>query len=191
MFGIKFTDAADTLQSASTTVAIAEAHGCLCGAVCVSDDYPLERWMDELFDDSALASDSNEIGAVKDVLRVLHADTLRALRGDDMEFIPFLPDDDIPLDRRAEFLAQWCQGFLYGYGSVGNERRPKISTEAEEVLRDFAQIARASAGESEPTEEDEADYTEIIEYVRVSVQLLFDEFAEHRASLRLPGNRLQ
>jgi uncharacterized protein YgfB (UPF0149 family) len=185
MFGIKFTEAADTLQSANTTVAIAEAHGCLCGAVCAADDYSLERWVDELFDESTASADSAEIGAVGDLLRVLHADTLRALRGDSMEFLPFLPDDDLPLARRAEILAQWCQGFLYGYGSVGNERLPKLSREAEEALRDLSQISRASAGESEPTEEDESDYAEIIEYVRVSVQLLFDELAPHRATHRL------
>ncbi|HTE43470.1 MAG TPA: UPF0149 family protein, partial [Steroidobacteraceae bacterium] len=173
-----------------------EAHGCLCGAVCVADDYPLERWLEEMFDDSSLSSDAGDIGAVKDVLRVLHADTVRALHGDEMEFAPFLPDDDLPLDKRAEYLAQWCQGFLYGYGSIGNERRPNLSRDASEVLRDFSQVARASAGASDPTEEDESDYAEIIEYVRVSVQLLFDELAEHRGSRRptghpLPGHRLQ
>jgi len=185
MFGIKFTDAAQALAGANTTVALAEAHGCLCGAACAADDYPLARWLDELFDESVAQSDAAELAAAKDVLQILHTETLRALRGNEMEFAPFLPDDDLPLAQRAEALAQWCQGFLYGYGSVGSERRPKLPTEAEEVLRDLSQIARASAGDTEPTDEDEADYAEIVEYVRVSVQLLFDELAKHRAEHRL------
>jgi len=185
MFGIKFTVAADALVAANSSVVITEAHGCLCGALCATEDYPLTDWLDELFDASFQQADNSESAIVRDHLHLLHTDTVRALRSEDMEFAPFLPEDDQPLARRADALAQWCQGFLYGFGSVGNERRPDLSTEATEILRDLAAIGRASAGETEPTEEDESDYAEIVEYVRVSVQLVYDELAPHRATHRL------
>lgn len=173
MSSIKFTDAAEALQTARSTVATAEAHGCLCGALCAASDYPAARWFEELFDEAI----APEVGAdpAKNLLQTLYADTSLALRGDQMEFRPLLPEDDEPLARRADALAQWCQGFLYGFGSAGNERRRQLSDEVQEVLRDLSQIARASAGDTEPTEEDEEDYAEIVEYVRVGVQLLHDE----------------
>jgi uncharacterized protein len=85
-----------------------------------------------------------------------------------------LPDDDAPLARRAEALAQWCQGFLYGFGSVAGTQR-NLPAQVDEVLKDLTQISRASAGDSEPTDDDEEDYVEIVEYVRVGAQLVHDE----------------
>jgi uncharacterized protein len=173
MFSIKFSDAAAALVSANTVVAIAEAHGCLSGALCANHDYPFARWLDELFD-AENKEPSAEVTAARDLLQTLYTETLHALRGDEMSFVPLLPEDEMSLAQRAEGLAQWCQGFLYGFGSAG-AGRPKLSAEVDEVLRDFTQLARATAGETEPTEEDESDYVEIVEYVRAGVQLVHDE----------------
>lgn len=176
MFSIKFSDAAAALSSAGAAVTIAEAHGCLCGALCASNHYSFARWFDELSDD-AEGSPNGDLNSAKESMQTLYKETVNALRGDEMEFAPLLPDDDAPLERRAEALAQWCQGFLYGFGSVSGSQRI-LSAEVEEVLRDLTQIARASAGESEPTEEDESDYVEIVEYVRVGAQLVYDELRQ-------------
>lgn len=181
MFSIKFSDAAAAFANANAVVPIAEAHGCLSGALCASRDYSLASWQDELLDDSQgeAAAPSEAIAAIKDCLQSLYEDTTRALRGDEMEFAPFLPDDDLPLARRAEALAQWCQGFLYGFGAAGGNRPQGrvegLPSDVDEILRDLGQIARATAGDQEPTEEDESDYAEIVEYIRASVQLVHDE----------------
>lgn len=173
MFSVKFRDANGALAQASVAVPMAEAHGCLCGALCAAYDYPFVRWSEELFDGREEAG--GEAGIARDILQHLYTETVRALRGDEMTFSLFLPDDDAPLSLRAEALAQWCQGFLYGFGSIAGAERPKLTGDVDEVLRDLSQIARASAGENEPTEEDEADYTEIVEYLRAGVQLVHDE----------------
>lgn len=171
MLSIKFSDAANVLAGTSTTVTAAEAHGCLCGALCASNDYSFANWFEELAEDTE--EPSEETKSAKALMQTLYTETMRSLRGDEMEFAPLLPDDDMPLAKRAEALAQWCQGFLYGFGSVAGQQR-KLPPEVDEVVRDLTQIARASAGDSEPTEEDEEDYFEIIEYVRVGVQTVHD-----------------
>ena len=116
---------------------------------------------------------------------------MRALRGDELEFAPLLPDDDSPLAERTIAMAQWCQGFLYGFGvstadqssgQVSGKRDSKLSPEIREVLHDFAQLARATVGEVEPTEEDENDYAEIVEYLRVGAQLIHDELQRGKPS---------
>ena len=172
MFSIKFSDATAVLASANTVIAVAEAHGCLSGALSATHDYPFARWLDELVDAETEATP--DTAAARELLQSVYTETLKAIRGDEMAFAPFLPEDDSPLAQRAEALAQWCQGFLYGFGSVA-ATQPKVSTEVDEVLRDLAQIARATAGETDPTEEDESDYVEIVEYVRAGVQLVHDE----------------
>src|SRR5690349_2533226 len=116
MFSITFNDASQALGDASDALSLSEAHGCLCGALCINDDYPLSRWMEEVLADEVEPLSDEVVHSVRDTLKAIHADTLRALRGDELEFAPLLPDDDAPLAARTIAMAQWCEGFLYGFG---------------------------------------------------------------------------
>ena len=53
-----------------------------------------------------------------------------------------------------------------------------------EILRDFAEISRAGLSEEEAAGQGQADFAlaEIHEYVRVSVQIVFEELAAERAA---------
>jgi hypothetical protein len=80
-------------------------------------------------------------------------------------------------------LSQWCQGFLYGFGTGDPANPHRMPAAVEEVLRDMTHIARATAeledeGESEEVEQ---AYAEVIEYVRVGVQLIHDELYGERS----------
>lgn len=181
---VTFREIAAVLQSAGSQVVAAEGHGCLCGALCTTDDYTLERWLEELI---ALEGEEGETEIPLDApLRLLFADTVRALRGDEMEFEPLLPDDDEPLEQRATALAQWCQGFLYGFGTGTPVRPDDLKGQIEEILRDLSHIARAAVDVGAAGEEEEASYAEIVEYLRVGVQLIHDELAPVREA----GERL-
>jgi uncharacterized protein len=132
------------------------------------------------------------VRALESLLQAVYTDTHRAIRGNEMDFEPLLLDDESPLAARTQAMAQWCQGFLYGFG-IGGGQPKGSSPEIAEVLTDFARIARASAGDSEPTEDDENDYTEIIEYIRAGVQLVHDELHAPQISQApgSPDDRLQ
>ena len=47
MMQVTFREIANVLQTAGSQVVAAEGHGCLCGALCTTADYTLERWLDE------------------------------------------------------------------------------------------------------------------------------------------------
>ena len=177
MFQVTFPEVARVLQTLQSSVAAAESHGCLCGALCTTQQYPVETWLDELVPDAGEDPDDNRAP-----LRLLFADTVRALRGDEMEFQLLLPDDDAPLAERAMALSQWCQGFLYGFGTGGVVPRDQLSGEVEEVLRDLTHISQASVETGADAEEEELAYAEIIEYVRAGVQLIHDELIELRVA---------
>lgn len=177
---VTFLEIASVLESAGSQVAAAEGHGCLCGALCTTPTYAVERWLDEL-----IGNDEEGEGvdpSCDTPLRLLFADTHRALRGDEMEFEPLLPDDDEPLERRATALAQWCQGFLYGFGTGKPIPSEHLKGQVEEILRDLTGIARASVDLGVAGEEEESAYAELIEYLRVGVQLVHDELAGIRES---------
>ena len=175
---VTFREIASVLEDAGSQVVAAEGHGCLCGALCSSPDYSLERWIEEL-----IAIDPDETTTELEPnapLRLLFADTVRALRGDEMQFEPLLPDDDEPLERRATALAQWCQGFLYGFGTGRPIREADLNAQVNEILRDVTHIAAASVDVGAAGEDEEEAYTEVLEYLRVGVQLIHDELTPLR-----------
>jgi uncharacterized protein YgfB (UPF0149 family) len=177
MFQVTFPEVARVLQFLQSSVAAAESHGCLCGALCTTEMYPIEAWFVELVPDAG-----EDPGDDRAPLRLLFADTVRTLRGDEMEFQLLLPDDDAPLVERATALSQWCQGFLYGFGIGGAVPRDQLSGEVEEVLRDLTHISQASVETGTDAEEEEHAYAEIVEYVRAGVQLIHDELIELRVA---------
>jgi uncharacterized protein len=177
MFQVTFPEVARVLQTLQSSVAAAESHGCLCGALCTTQLYPVETWLEELVPDA-----EPEQGDDRAPLRLLFADTLRALRGDEMEFQLLLPEDDDPLVERAAALSQWCHGFLYGFGIGQPVARDELTSEVEEVLRDLTHISQASVETGADAEEEEQAYAEIVEYVRAGVQLIHDELLEVRVA---------
>lgn len=177
MLQVTFREIASVLESAGSQVVAAEGHGCLCGALCTSPDYSFERWLDELI---ALDADGSGEHSADQALKLLFSDTVRALRGDAMEFEPLLPDDDEPLERRANALAQWCQGFLYGFGTGQPIRADDLNEQVDEILKDFAHIARAAVDVGAASETEEESYAEVVEYLRVGVQLIHDELISVR-----------
>jgi uncharacterized protein YgfB (UPF0149 family) len=178
MLNVTFPEVARVLERSGSSISAAESHGCLCGALCTSAEYPLERWLDEIVPDDELASDQ----ATTETLKLLFEDTVRALRGDQMEFQPLVPDDETALESRAAALAQWCQGFLYGFGTGRPMKPEQLSANVSEILKDLTQIGRASVEVGESGEEEEQAYAQIIEYVRAGVQLIHDELADARAN---------
>jgi yecA family protein len=183
MYTISFIDAEQALRAAEAAVSIAEGHGCLCGAFCTLPQFSSQSWLQELLPDPADEHHLVNEHAVDATLLKLHNETRLALQGDAMEFAPLLPDDEAPLAERIAALAQWSQGFLYGFGigapGVAAETYPG---EVAEVLKDFSEIARANDTEvSGDDDEEEQAYFELVEYLRAAVQLIYDELVDQRA----------
>jgi uncharacterized protein YgfB (UPF0149 family) len=178
MLQVTFPEIVEVMRSAGSTVPAPEGHGCLCAALCVSADYTLERWLEELFEIDEGVPLAPELLYP---MQVLYDDTVRALRGDQMEFEPFLPDDAIVLEHRASAISQWCQGFLYGLGTTRMIEEGQLPKSIDEILIDFTNIGRAEAPVGDNSEEDEEAYTQVIEYIRAAVQLVHDELEPLRA----------
>lgn len=175
MLQVTFAEMVRVLEGLGSSVPAAEAHGCLVGALCTSAHYPMERWLEEIIPDEDRRNDDDS----QQPLRLLYADTLNALRGEDMEFEALLPDDDVSLEARAGGLSQWCQGFLYGFaaGAVEGAAKPdELPGNVNEILNDLTHIGRASVElDGDGDESEEEAYAEVVEYVRVGVQLIHDE----------------
>jgi uncharacterized protein YgfB (UPF0149 family) len=147
----------------------AEAHGTLAGALCTASTYRFEDWMQEILPEGRAHDQST--GA----LRGLYFLTAETLAGTDMAFEPLLPEDAQPLDERTAALSQWCVGFLYGLGSGSIQDISKLPGEVGEVVRDFDEITRVGVDTGDGDEQNENAYAELVEFVRVGVQVVFEE----------------
>jgi uncharacterized protein YgfB (UPF0149 family) len=172
-----FAELADLFDAVGASASAAECHGVLCGALCVHEYYPVERWLDDVIDADAPAQLPPELVA-------LHRETMSALASDDLRFQPLLPDDEVPLRARALALGEWSHGFLYGFGTRGGSGPAGLPPDVTEILTDFGELSRAVADDDEPDEASEAAYAELVEFVRAGVQLVHEELAAHRSSDR-------
>ena len=152
----------------------AEAHGTLAGCLCAAQGYKVEDWLREILPEGRAAPQTTA------VLEELYTATAGALLQPDMEFELLLPADEQPIELRTAALAQWCQGFLYGLGAGAVPDASELPGEVGEVVRDFIEISRAGVDASQGEESNEAAYAELVEFVRVGVQLLFEELGTLR-----------
>lgn len=173
-----YDDIDDVLVSCHDAPGAAECHGMLCGLLLCDAALEREQWLQRLASGS-LTGEAEEVALDDDELEMLRNwfdDTVRQLNDSQLGFMPYLPDDEAPLPGRAEALAQWCQGFLYGLGLGGLQDFKQLSPQAREFAADLNEISRL-ADDAAGNEEAETAYSDIVEYVRMGVLLLRDELA--------------
>jgi len=162
----------------------AEAHGTLTGCLCAAVGYRFEDWLLEILPEGR----AQPLAAA--TLRELYTETAGSLRAPDMEFDLLLPEDAQSIDARAAALAQWCQGFLYGLGSGAAQDAASFPGDVGEIVRDLTEISRVGVDIAQTEESNENAYAELVEFVRVSVQVVFEELEPLRGQPSAPGASL-
>lgn len=121
-----------------------------------------------------------------DCAAILHdvvASTRRLLAERQSAFTPLLPGDAENAGR-AQALAHWCEGFLHGLVSTERARLPLVAERlaadpVADIISDMLQMTRAVADDGEVEAEEEA-WVEIVEYLRVAAQIVYEELADTR-----------
>ncbi|HEX4151502.1 MAG TPA: UPF0149 family protein [Steroidobacteraceae bacterium] len=167
---IQFKDFEDVLASAGSLADAAEAHGSLCGALCSMSPYRMQDWVNEILPDGASLSEESAA-----MIERVFAATAASFGEQGMEFQPLLPDDDQPLNGRAHALALWCTGFLYGLGTGQISDLDALNGDVGEIVRDFTEISRATGDDADEDESNEQAYAELVEFIRVAAQVVFEE----------------
>jgi len=180
----------DAIRGVPSDFNAAEFHGQLCGLLCTCDRLQLQDWLLVSLPEiapSSLSPLSHEL------FQVLLDHSQAALGGDDFGFELLLPDDTAGLAARLEALATWCQGFLFGISHAGVSDIQALPGELPEIVEDILSISRAEnfALENEDEDEAEAAYMELVEYLRVGVQLFSEELrGQSEDNTASPGSQL-
>ena len=165
-------------KSASIDMKLSEAHGGICSQICFDNDYFEEFVPLDQSDDGA--SVSVQIGAYRKALLKIIDENGKTLKDGDLDFELIIPDENYTIQARAEALSIWCQGFIDGVSFLLSEQGLKIdqseNKESFEIIEDFTQISTLDSHSINEEVDEELALMELIEFVRLSVQMIYDEF---------------
>lgn len=156
------------------TATASEVHGLLTGLIAGgmfkgSVDY-LEH-LSELFNNGLSLK-----GSLKKAVDDMTVEIFGQFESEDMSFELLLLDEEESLTDQATELLNWIQYFLVGFGL--NQRDLKTaSNELREIIEDFTDITRMDT-ELEDNNENQANFYEIVEFIRISSVLCHQEFGK-------------
>mgnify|MGYP001074565898 FL=1 len=145
-------------------------HGFVCGRIAAG-----AVSIDELVTLSGdwLTLDEERAAAADDTLRDYLAEVIEGVSDEGFTFQLQLPSEELPLADRLAATGEWCGAFLSGVGE-GLGGAFNVTEEGREALEDLAAIAQVST-DLQGDDDEERDYVELCEYIRVAVQLLYDD----------------
>jgi uncharacterized protein YgfB (UPF0149 family) len=150
----------------------AELHGLLAGQLCSGVAHPDPQELGEL-----LEYHGELAPVVVKLCERLATETADQLGQLDFQFQPLLPPDDAELPERVDALGLWCDGFTVGFAAGFIQPEEILSEEARELLGDLGRLSAVSASAEDCSEQDEVDYMELVEYVRMAAITLFQQLA--------------
>ena len=160
------------LVSLRAGVRASECHGFLCGQFCASNTVAADIWQDHLL---AGIDDAVDLDGCFAILLQLASQVSEEILAEDLSFTLLLPDDETTICERSSALAEWCIGFISGLGIGGLGEKSGLNDECDEFIKDMVSISRmdTTVGNDEDAE---AALFEIIEYIRIGVIMLHQEW---------------
>ena len=161
----------------------AETHGVVLGMLCAQpkelDTISLGSILMELNED--VAKDDKSFNQFLESM-LEQAKGMLFSQGFDIQLL--VPQEDGPLKDRIGALSNWCQGYVYGLVAGGVRDFDQLPDDASEIIRDILQISKLDADSETYNEEEEKAFFEIEQFVRVGVQLVFEELHTSDAKTR-------
>lgn len=162
-----FDELTDTLKKVNPDMHISQVHGILCGLLCVKEKKTGILW-------KSLFPKQKKNPALLDMLEKIYHISYQQLSDFSFEFNLVLPDDESDIHLRAESLGLWVQGFLKGLKKGGVSPKGQTEDETKEALNDLTEIAQINFDDiADHDDESEMAYTELVEYVRLSAVMIF------------------
>ena len=153
----------------------AQAHG-IASALCCRAITPAQV---EDISDKFNLNDQVSLVSVQSLMEM----SLRNLSQTNFSFDLWLPQD-AGLIVESAALSEWCSGFIIAFLHNGETILDTLSEMAKEAIDDLIEIAGVEhtidTGEDEHFAQNEVAFFEIREYVRMSVQLVFEELNPHQ-----------
>ena len=154
----------------------AELHGHASGMIVVNKNIEVEQWVDLVLADYSF--EGGDKAKLLPVLGALFDYAKDKLEADNYTFNLLLPNDEgNELSFRLEALSTWCASFLTGMAFAGLKSDAHMHQDVHEFILDCEKISKVDTMVEE-SQGEEADYMELVEYVKAGVILLYAEFGD-------------
>lgn len=175
----------DALGQAGVRHSPAELHGVVCGLLSTGSGRHDAEVLGVLGAHAELGGQwPAEVSASLLALRDLAAE---GFAGESMELVLLLPDDGEELGQRVAALAQWCEGFLVGFGTgSAGLKDSELPAGLQEALSDLAAISQVGLPEENSDDEEEM-FAQISEHTRMAALMVFTEMVMARDQSKAPG----
>ena len=145
-------------------------HGFLCGRLCC-DAVGIKELV--LATSGWLALSEAQAEEAESIFEAFYRASISSLEDVSFLFQPILPDDELPLTERLVAVGDWCSNYISGLGD-GMDQAFRLSDDGKEALEDIAAIGQVSV-DFETDDDGERDYVELVEFIRIAVQVVFSE----------------
>jgi yecA family protein len=167
-----FINVDDALKAIHIPFSAAEAHGFVAGILSVTND-PKQAHELLLTEGDVADLEEDEYDVHQETLHELINISAHQFADINFGFHLLLPDDDIKLSVRTTSLGKWCQGYISGLGAAHLNLTNSFADELTELIYDLTEIGKIGSEDiQDTTEEDETDYAELMEFVRVAVMTI-------------------
>ncbi len=164
-----------TLSQLGAQLNAAETHGLLTGMMSVQKPTKESIWRSAIIENLDCGEPTKKQWTILDDTKDQIATNFKDL---EFNFKILLPDDENELADRLDALGYWCRGYLCGLGLIGVTKDDLSNHVVKELVSDLSQIAHVSV-ETDASEEDEHNFMELVEFVRVAVQNIQLELNQH------------
>lgn len=157
----------ETLQILQIPLTAAECHGLMCGLYCTSIN------CDAILANLYAQSDQDDtkdplIETSRYDLQELCQMTAHQFSDANFGFQLLIPNDEQSLAERSAAIGLWCQGFISGLGEGNIDIEQDFKSELQELIADLTEIGKIDNDSINNDEEDEVNFTELVEYVRIA-----------------------
>jgi uncharacterized protein YgfB (UPF0149 family) len=157
------------LKKAGANFNASQVHGLFCGLICATSGEQKENvWKKLLF-----GKEGKTNGL--ETFEHLYEMSYHLLSEFSFEFSLLLPTDSKSISVRTEELGLWCQGFLSGLEKFHTVILARATEDVREALNDIIEIAQVNFDNLTDSDDDENAYFELVEYVRLSVLMIFQD----------------
>ncbi|KZX85586.1 hypothetical protein A3716_23975 [Alcanivorax sp. HI0011] len=114
-------------------------------------------------------------GALSAALLTLRDQLHDGFQGTGLDLALLLPGDEEELGLRVAAVAQWCEGFLVGFGTgSANTHDKDLSPGIQEALSDLAAISQVATPENDGDEEEDM-FEQVAEHCRMAALMIYTE----------------
>ena len=152
---------------------LSEIHGLVTGLLCTGNPEADPEDVGQLLQPPQIVADS-----ARTLFQQLANTSKEQLSSLEYNFEPLLPADENKLADRVVALAEWCDGFTVGFAAGYFQPESMLGTEVREILADFAQFAGRADSVTNLSDQDEVDYMELVEYVRMAAIMVYQQVAD-------------